>query len=690
MTMALSPAHLQLLTDTSGIAPAVVAERGYSSCDDLAVLFQYWIVPIAGVSIPGILIPLYCTAGGVAMYRHPTTGDTMPYVIYRPDTPLLGRDGRTRKYLNPPRTSLRLDCPRRAQPVLGDPTQPIWVTEGSRKADALVSHGAYALGLLGVSGWRGTNTTGGKTVLPDWSHVALNGREVRVVFDSDVLTKAAVDRELRAFVRWLQSRTALVHVAYLPTPSTGKCGVDDYLRTHSLTQLEGLLEVPRMTARSRVVSASPHDKRPTIRVATDVVPVTDAIESAITALSGPPRLYQWQGRLATVGDDAHPPAWLENAYGNAVVHPLTLDRLMEEASRAAKFTRFDLRAGQDVPCLPPVWGLRALMARSSWRFPYLRGIATTPVLMPDGRLIDQPGYDAPSGLYLSFPDGVFPPLPGVITRADAKAALEKLQEPFHEFPFVADCHKSTAIAAVLTVIARDLITGCVPAFGVTATVPGSGKGLFIDVISTIATGSVALKWSNITDDTELDKRFVSVAVSGRRLICIDNIARPFGNEIVDAVITAGVVGGRILGSTNDTILPFKSVVFLSGNNLSYVGDMVRRVLPVALDPEVEHPEDLVFEVADLLGWVQQRRPELVMAALAVVKGFLTAPEADTLPHQEPWGSFDSWSQTIRACLRWLGEADPLEGRTSGSKPIPTWTICASSSRRGLRALARRH
>jgi DNA polymerase-1 len=662
MTMSLSPAHLQLLTDASGIDPAVVVERGYSTCDDLAALLQYWVVPMPGVSLPGLLIPLHSTTGGPATYRHPTSGATIPYVVYRPDVPMLDRQGRPRKYVNPPRTGVRLDCPPRVQPVLGDPTQPLWITEGSKKTDALVSHGAHALGLLGVTCWRGRNSLQGKVALPDWFHIALNGREIRIVFDSDVATNPAVERELRTFVTWLQSRDALVHIAYLPSPAAGKCAVDDYLLTHTLTQLEGLLEAPRPQARGSRQPVDPTETRPVITVDTDVVPVVDALEAAMLAQPGTPRIYQWHRLLAVIAHDTHPPKWLRDTAGTTVIHDATLDHLYEEASRAAQFSRWDVRANAEVRCLPPVWAVRALRARSTWRLPHLAGMVTAPTILSDGRIVDQPGYDPASGLYLAFPSGVFPSVPDAVTRDEALAALQRLKTPFAEFAFVADYHRSTALGALFELTARDLIQGSTPAYGVTATTPGAGKGLLIDTITTIATGAPAAKWSNITDDGELDKRFLAVAISGRRVVCIDNIARPFGNEIIDAAVTAGVVGGRILGTTNDTVVPFRATLFLSGNNLAYVGDMLRRVLPIALDPGVEHPEDLAFKIPDLLSWVQTHRPHLVMDTLTILKAFLTAPEADTRSYQEPWGSFDGWSRTIRACLRWLGEADPLDGR----------------------------
>jgi hypothetical protein len=99
----------------------------------------------------------------------------------------------------------------------------------------------------------------------------------------------------------------------------------------------------------------------------------------------------------------------------------------------------------------------------------------------------------------------------------------------------------------------------------------------------------------------------------------------------------------------------------TGNNLAYVGDMARRVVPIALDAVLERPEERSgFAHADLLAWVKQERPRLAMDALTLVKAYCDAGR----PAQglTPFGSFEPWSTLIRHALAWAGEADPCLGR----------------------------
>jgi hypothetical protein len=85
---------------------------------------------------------------------------------------------------------------------------PLFITEGIKKADALVSRELCAVALIGVWNWRGTNEHGGKMALPEWESVALNDRGVYIIFDSDVMEKREVYAALCRLKSFLESRGA--------------------------------------------------------------------------------------------------------------------------------------------------------------------------------------------------------------------------------------------------------------------------------------------------------------------------------------------------------------------------------------------------------------------------------------------------------------------------------------------------
>ena len=133
------------------------------------------------------------------------------------------------KYEMPKGVGNVLDCHPAIIPHLKDPARPLILTEGAKKADSLISHGYLAINLNGVWGWRGTGSaTQGKTALPDFEDIALNGRKCYLLFDSDVRTNDHIKQALRRFRSYLTSKQAQVVPVLLPDTGGRKTGIDDY------------------------------------------------------------------------------------------------------------------------------------------------------------------------------------------------------------------------------------------------------------------------------------------------------------------------------------------------------------------------------------------------------------------------------------------------------------------------------
>ncbi len=190
--MKLSNNHRTMLIEESGIAANVVEARGYRTVETKAELKRLGFSETQ-CSVPGLLIPIKSPTGDTVLYQ------------YRPDEPRI-KDGKPVKYETPSGSRMALDVHPFAREMLGDPSVPLFITEGVKKGDALVSRDLCALALIGVWNWRGTNDHGGKTVLPDWNYVALNGRRVYIVFDSDVMLKPGVYKALVGLKSMLEAR----------------------------------------------------------------------------------------------------------------------------------------------------------------------------------------------------------------------------------------------------------------------------------------------------------------------------------------------------------------------------------------------------------------------------------------------------------------------------------------------------
>jgi hypothetical protein len=189
-THGLADRHRTMLEIESGISPEVIAQRGYFTATDPDELSELGFAEYQ-IRTPALVIPVW---GVDRRFR---------FARIRPDDPRQDRDKpkKFNKYEQPYGDRLVLDVPRAAQPHLGDPTKRLWIVEGEKKADALVSRGECAVALLGVWAWKREGAP-----LSDWDHIRLVGRAVRVLFDSDAAHKTEVRRALRALSVYLRGR----------------------------------------------------------------------------------------------------------------------------------------------------------------------------------------------------------------------------------------------------------------------------------------------------------------------------------------------------------------------------------------------------------------------------------------------------------------------------------------------------
>ena len=243
--LSLSENHFKMLVEESGISEAVLQERGYRTITSEGDLVQYGFSP-AQRRVPGLLIPLHTTDGKIGLH------------VYRPDSPRTYEDRSKReadglrpvkvlKYEIPKGTGVRVDCPPACLKGLKNPSFPLYITEGQKKADSLATQGACAIDLLGVWNFKGHNELGGTTILVDFDFIAWENRSVHIVFDSDVMYKPSVRLALERLTEILQRKGAIVSAIYLPNHSSGvKWGVDDWLADgHNLKDLEALATQPR-------------------------------------------------------------------------------------------------------------------------------------------------------------------------------------------------------------------------------------------------------------------------------------------------------------------------------------------------------------------------------------------------------------------------------------------------------------
>jgi hypothetical protein len=375
---------------------------------------------------------------------------------------------------------------------------------------------------------------------------------------------------------------------------------------------------------------------------------------AAAALGKLPDVYQRGGELvrALSPDGPDRPCRIKTM-GQAMIR----DRLSAAA-------RFIVRRGEDdVPIHPPAWCVAALEALGDWHdVRRLDGVTDTPVLLPDGSLLTQPGYHPGSRLLLR-PTGPLPSLAAAPGHADAVRACDELLDVVSDFPFASAADRSAWLAALLTPLARSAFHGPAPLFLVDANVRSAGKGLLSQVIGRIVTGWSVPASAYDHDTAETRKLITSLVKEGVRLALLDNIVGPFGNAALDALLTATEWTDRLLGSNRTGRWPLLTVWYASANNAQPTADVTRRTCRIRLEHPDERPEERSdFARPDLLGWVSAARPRLLAAALTILAAYCAAGR----PRQRmaAWGSFEAWSALVRGALVWIGQADPGEARLS--------------------------
>lgn len=215
--LTLSEEHRAELVDASGINPEVVTARGYRTVTSKSTLRRYGFSPSQGGEGPWLYIPLFAPDSDF---------ETPSGYQIKPTRPRVDAQGKVMKYEFPRGSMSVMDVHPSMAGKLADPAVPLYITEGTKKADAAVSHGLLALSVPGVWGWKA-----GQLPHESWNVIPLQDREVYLAFDSDAVTKAGVWDALRALLDFLQKRGAKARAIILPVLVEGtKTGLDDFLR----------------------------------------------------------------------------------------------------------------------------------------------------------------------------------------------------------------------------------------------------------------------------------------------------------------------------------------------------------------------------------------------------------------------------------------------------------------------------
>jgi Bifunctional DNA primase/polymerase, N-terminal len=391
---------------------------------------------------------------------------------------------------------------------------------------------------------------------------------------------------------------------------------------------------------------------PAIRCGTELTSAAEAAEQAIAGAGLPlfrrDTLLVRPVILAARGANDQP----IQTVGLAQVNAIMMRSLMEQAAR---FEKYDSRAKAWIPCKPPTDIAELVLARAGhWPFPEVRGVLAAPSLRPDGSLLDKAGYDLDTGMYLLDPPAM-PDIPEQPTERDGRRALAVLAKLLDSFPWQGDDDsRAVGVSALVSPVVRAALP-TVPLHAISSPEAGTGKSYLTQLAAAIATGFPCPVIASGSDDEETEKRLSAVLLTGQVILSVDNISRPFGGDFLCQVLDQPLVKIRILGQTAGPLIEPRMVLFATGNNLTLLGDIVRRAVIAHMDAGLENPWQRQFAV-DPLAKVQADRGTYIAAALTLCRAFLVSGE-QPLP---PLASFTAWSNIVRSAIVAFGGGDPVK------------------------------
>ena len=301
-----------------------------------------------------------------------------------------------------------------------------------------------------------------------------------------------------------------------------------------------------------------------------------------------------------------------------------------------------------------------LLVRPDDRWRRLHAVVRTPILRPDGTVLDKPGYDAQTHFwYAPDPGIVFPPVPAEPTTEDVRRARIALKLPLCEFPFFAESDRTAAIAMLFDQIVLPMILGNRPLyfFDAPAGAVGSGKSTIPKIWKSVLTGVPGAASPIGTSEEEIQKQITGTLVDNRPpVIVFDNLTGVVASAALCALATTTEWTARILGQSKMPAVPNTTTWAMTGNGARLSQDIARRCVLIRLNPPPEAFRRTDFAIPNIERYGVVHRAELIHAALVLARAWVVAGRPKDPNPDMILGSFESWVETVPAILAHAGFA----------------------------------
>ena len=316
---------------------------------------------------------------------------------------------------------------------------------------------------------------------------------------------------------------------------------------------------------------------------------------------------------------------------------------------------------------PPAGIVTHMLAHPDDQVPVLHSLARLPILTKDGEIINTPGYDVASRVYLA-PTFTLEEVPEIVTAEHVAEAKQILDHLLTDFPFATPAAKSATIGCLVDQCVRaSLIKGPTPAYCFEAPVggEGTGKSLLSEVVAKLADGAEIAKpvWS--TKDEELTKQLLPLIESQKTVLLFDNVDGHIASSVLDSLLTSRVFQTRRLGrnSAKDMVrVPFSSSILFSSNGAHFNNSLARRMVTIHLDQtlrktQVDHRDRRKYAIENISHYAEQpeNRARILRAVYVIAKAWIQADRPED-PDLKMLHSFEEWCQIVPAIVRFGGWA----------------------------------
>lgn len=297
------------------------------------------------------------------------------------------------------------------------------------------------------------------------------------------------------------------------------------------------------------------------------------------------------------------------------------------------------------------------------QMPVLNGVnpVKLPVRRANGTLeLLRPGYDPETGIVtlsggLDYDEGMPP-----------EEAKDYLLGLLQYYPFGDETRsRSVHFSAMFTAFAIALLPAGAraPIFIYNANQVGSGKTRLAQMALTMIYGKPDTgKWSK--RDEEFEKELDSAAQALAPYLFYDDKKGLIESEALNRFSTSSQLGGRILGGKERFSAPVRTVVVVTGNQLRYSDDILRRSVICDLFNRVQYDQrKLPPEAIDMTEeWLraEENRKRILSALWSLTLHAEVMQTIRPAKIARKIGSFEAWSQIIAPIVIHAGLGDPTE------------------------------